>query len=389
MAQREPPSPPPQEMHHSWIGEVVCGSQEYAVIRVSLDGLIEGWFGAAHRLFGYSSDEAVGQPFRLLYTPSDVERRLDDLELELARRAGRSEDDRWHVRKDGSLFWGSGVVNPIHDDRRRHVGYSKILRDRTDLRTRHEALRNRLAHATGQLARQEELLSTLVHELRNSVAPIAHAVRVIDSEVGDEFKQRMLQVIGRQAEVMRQVLAEASETVMHGEPLHARPVILQDALRSSIDSLLFDASAKGLELALVCPATPVTLEADPVRLQQMVVNLLSNAIKYTRGGGHVTVSASVEGDMVVVRVDDDGDGIAPENLQRVFELFTREESNEAIPGMGVGLAVVKRLAWLHGGFVEARSPGKGAGSQFTLQLPLKLAGVRPASMPDAGGGPPA
>ena len=84
--------------------------------------------------------------------------------------------------------------------------------------------------------------------------------------------------------------------------------------------------------------------------------------------------------MAVVRFDDDGEGIAPENLKRVFELFTREECSEAIPGMGVGLAVVKRLAWLHGGFVEARSPGKGAGSQFTLQLPLKYAGPSASSL---------
>jgi signal transduction histidine kinase len=101
-----------------------------------------------------------------------------------------------------------------------------------------------------------------------------------------------------------------------------------------------------------------------------VLNLLSNAIKYTRSAGHVTVSATIEGEMAVIRVDDDGEGIARENLERVFDLFTREDDNQAVPGYGIGLAVVKRLAWLHGGFVEARSPGKGLGSQFTLQLPL-------------------
>jgi signal transduction histidine kinase len=83
------------------------------------------------------------------------------------------------------------------------------------------------------------------------------------------------------------------------------------------------------------------------------------------------VNAGVEGDMVVIRIDDDGVGIAPENLERVFDLFTRENPDDFVPGFGIGLAVVKRLASLHGGFVQVRSPGKGKGSQFALQLPLK------------------
>jgi signal transduction histidine kinase len=102
----------------------------------------------------------------------------------------------------------------------------------------------------------------------------------------------------------------------------------------------------------------------------------------------VTLSASVESDMAVVRVDDDGEGIARENIERVFELFTREDDKAAVPGFGIGLAVVKRLAWMHGGFVEARSPGKGEGSQFTLQLPLKFRGADPASLLKASAPPP-
>jgi PAS domain S-box-containing protein len=375
------PGPRTQETPHSWIGEVVCQSDEYAVIRVSLDGVIEGWFGAAPRLFGYSMDEAVGQPFSIIFTPADIDRRLHEVELEIARHTGRSEDDRWHVRKDGARFWGSGVVNPVHDGQHQHIGYSKLLRDRTDLRIRYEALQNRLHHLAHQVARKQEALSTLVHELRNPLAPMVNAARIVDSEVSQDIKQRMLGVIVRQTEVIQRVLDEAGQGLaVRIEPLHVRPVVLQDALRASVDTLMFDARTQGLELALVCPPTPITIEVDPARLQQMVINLLSNAIKYNHRGGHVTVSASVESDMAVVRVDDDGDGIAQENIERVFELFTREDHNEAVSGLGVGLAVVKRLAWMHGGFVEARSPGKGGGSQFTLQLPLLFPGTHSAPL---------
>jgi PAS domain S-box-containing protein len=380
--QGSPPNPNAQEAHHSWIGEVVCQSNEYAVIRVSLEGDIEGWFGAAPRLFGYAPDEIIGRPFSVLFTPADIETRMHEVELELARRAGRSEDDRWHLRKDGTRFWGNGVVNPIHDAHNRHVGYSKLLRDRTDLRTRYEALQNRLQH-------EHEVLGTLVHELRNPLGPIVNAARIVESEESAELKRRMLSVIVRQTEVIARVLDEAGQRWQaRGEPLHVRTVVLQDALRASVDALMIDARNKGLELALVCPPTPVSIEVDPARLQQMVLNLLSNAIKYTPGGGHVTLSASVESDMAVVRVDDDGEGIARENIERVFELFTREDDKAAVPGFGIGLAVVKRLAWMHGGFVEARSPGKGEGSQFTLQLPLKFRGADPASLLKASAPPP-
>ena len=369
----QPAAPPPGTPADPWIGDVLRRSSEYAVIMLSLDGLIDGWHGASQRLFGYRPAEIIGQAFAVLFVQAEIDWHIPHVELELARHTGRSEDDRWHVRKNGSLFWGSGVVNRRTDAHGRHVGYVKLLRDRTDVRTRQEALQNRLQHVTDELAREREALATLVHEMRNPLAPILNAARLVGGEASEDTKSRMLAVIVRQTEVMQRLLAGATPraTWPAGERLTVRGIVLQDALRAAVDALQADAQAKGLALALVCPPAPVAIEVDPPRLQQMVLNLVSNAIKYTRGGGHVTVSATIEGEMAVIRIDDDGEGIAEDNLERVFDLFTREDDNPPVPGFGVGLAVVKRLAWLHGGFVEARSPGKGLGSQFTLQLPLK------------------
>jgi signal transduction histidine kinase len=153
--------------------------------------------------------------------------------------------------------------------------------------------------------------------------------------------------------------------------LKFEPVVLQDALKAVTLGFAAEAAAKGVELQLVMLPEPVVIEADRDRLHQMVLNLVANAVKYTNSGGHIAVSNTVEGDLAVIRVDDDGVGIDKENLQCVFDLFVREGAAREAQGFGVGLAVVKRLASLHGGFVEARSPGRGLGSQFTLQLPLK------------------
>jgi len=369
----EPPPIPAlmaQALADSWVGSMLIGTNEYAVIGLSLEARIIGWHGAATRLFGYTADEIANQPFARLFTPPDVERGLPEVELELARQTGRSEDDRWHRRKDGGRFWSSGVVNRLFNQDKVLVGYVKVLRDRTDLHTRFEALRNRLERMTQQLADERRLRATLLHELRNPLVPILNAAHIIDTQADEETRRRMLAVIARQTEVLQRVLDEATAPVLPVAQLRLRPITLQDAVRQAVDALRHSASAKALSLVFVCPDAPVTIEADSARLQQMVHNLLSNALKYTTGGGHVTVAVTVEGDMAVVRVDDDGTGIAKENLERVFELFTREENDDAVPGVGVGLAVVKQLAQLHGGFVEARSPGKGLGSQFTLQLPL-------------------
>jgi signal transduction histidine kinase len=155
--------------------------------------------------------------------------------------------------------------------------------------------------------------------------------------------------------------------------LELRPVVLQEALDAAVRGLHEEGERRGLALELIAPPEPVTLHADPERLQQMLLNLLGNAMKYTPAGGHITVTATVESDMVLIRFDDDGVGIAPENVDRIFELFTREARADApaATGLGIGLAVVKRLASLHGGFIEARSAGPGKGAQFFLQLPIR------------------
>ncbi len=359
-----------------WIGEMLAQSTEYAVIAITADGHISGWFGAAARLFGYSDQQVSGQSFDMLFSQADIDKGVPKVELELTRQSGRSEDDRWHVRQDGGRFWANGVLMRHVDQRGELVGYLKVLRDRTDIRIRDEASQNRVERLTHQLAEQRRTLGTLVHEVRNSMAPVLNASHVAASNADAEVKARMHAVIARQIEVIQRVLQAAGDPQPHrAEMLHVQPIVLQDALRIAVDALRSDASAKEQSLLLVLPEEPVTIEVDPPRLQQMVLNLLSNAVKYTPPGGHIAVSSNIEGDMAVIRVDDDGVGIAPENLERVFNLFTREGNQDAVPGFGIGLAVVERLAQLHGGFVQARSPGKGKGSQFALQLPLRQAGA--------------
>jgi two-component system CheB/CheR fusion protein len=367
-----PAHEPTASASDAWVADALSQSREVAVVRLTLDGAIVGWQGAAQRLFGYRLEDVAGQSFAVLFTEQDRARGIPQIELDLARKAARSEHDRWHVRKDGSRFWAHGVVTPQHAADRSLQGFVKVLRDRTDLRIRYVTLQNRIDELQQEVARRDEALSTLLHDLRNPLSPLLHATRLLEQALPEATRPNAVKVIARQVDLLRRLVDEAGVHTRAGTPtIKFTTLVLQDALRTVVDGFAPAAAAAGVQLQLVVLPEPVAIEADPDRLHQMVLNLVANAMKYTPAGGHITVSSSVEGDLAVIRVDDDGIGIEKDNFERVFELFVRERSSDEIPGFGVGLAVVKRLATLHGGFVEARSPGRGLGSQFSLLLPLK------------------
>ncbi|HEX6707846.1 MAG TPA: PAS domain-containing sensor histidine kinase [Albitalea sp.] len=356
----------------AWLRQLMAEDKDYAVVLLDDSGQIVDWLGAAEHVFGFTAAEAIGQPFGLLFTPEDRTAGMDRGELEVARTTGRSEDDRWHWRKGGIRFWGSGILRSVRATDGRIEGFCKIVRDRTDIRTQLEAMLNRIDVHTGELARRARFMVRLGHELRNPLGAI-RATSYLIQKVGDPTLKRHCEVLDRQVGVLARLLDDMGEITRadaHVASIQPERVLLQDAVQSAEAGVRDAVAAKRQHLAVVVPEVPVHFEADPVRLQQMLLNLLTNACKFTPEGGHISLSASVDGAMVVIHVVDDGVGIEPELLPHIFELFTR--ANDAGPradGLGVGLAVVKELAVLHGGGVEARSGAQG-GSVFTLRLPL-------------------
>lgn len=362
-----------------WLTALLNGNGDVAIIFFTPDGVVADWLGAAERLFGYSKQEALGLPFSTLFTEEDKALGLDNQELALARSSGRSEDDRWHVRRNAGRFWGSGVLTAVRrgsgTDRGdgELVALCKIIRDRTDVRTRISALENQLAARTIDIERRHRISSAVAHELLNPMAPIMSAVALLQKADDADTRARAREIIERQVGVLKSLvddLNDGARSLSAHALLALQRVDLNDAVRQSADGLLSSAEGNGLLLRSVLPARTIWLNADPERLQQMLLNLIANAIKFTPSGGHITLSATVEDDMGVIRVEDDGRGIAPDLLRHLFELFTRDERGAPVAGMGVGLAVVQDLARRHGGGAEARSAGIGLGSIFALRLPL-------------------
>lgn len=357
-----------------WTRFLACG-QEHAVLCVDATGRIVGWEAGAPRVFGYTAEEVIGQPASLIFTPEDRAIGADAFELQVAAQAGRADDDRWHMRKDGARIWVSGTMEAMRDASGGLLGYVKIVRDRTDLRARVERLEEESRELGRDRERRRTFLSTLGHELRNSMAPLANANHILARLCTEERSLRAVGMIQRQLEVLGKLAEDMMDLSRSGNSairLQRRDCDLRAMLGQAAAAVRDSAEAKGLRLECLLPPEAVVVQVDPERFERVVLNLLGNAIKYTPSGGQVWLQATQQPGEAQLRVMDNGIGIAADTLPRIFELFTQErQAHEMAPsGLGLGLTVVKQLVELHGGTIQARSAGRGKGAEFIVRLPV-------------------
>jgi PAS domain S-box-containing protein len=363
----------------------IVQSSEDAIVSKTLDGVIRSWNAAAERLFGYSPQEAVGRPITLIIPPErhDEEREI----LARLRRGERIEHfETVRVAKDGRRIDISLTISPLRDGEGRLIGASKVARDITERKRREQELRD-------ADRRKNEFLAVLAHELRNPLAPIRNALQLVrmaspkpPKEVGHGYD-----IIERQVEHLVRLVDDLLDLSRIGSgkiQLQKERVDLAAVVSRAVEGArpLIEARRHALEVALPEDALPV--EADPVRLAQVLWNLLNNAAKYTPEGGRIWLTAAKEQGRAVVRVRDTGLGIPAEMLPRIFDLFTQMERTlaRAEGGLGIGLTLVRRLTEMHGGTVEVSSAGPGQGSEFVVRLPAadEVTDATPTAPPGSG-----
>ena len=354
---------------------LAASSEELAFIFLDNDGRITHWSRGAEVIFGRTAAETLGHNVRELFVREDLEYGADRIEREVATVEEAAEDDRWQKRADGTRFWATGAMVALVKDGRQ-IGYAKVLRNRTDLKAQVETLRNGIQQLEAAAESREVFISTLSHELRNPLAPVANAVNILRSaEPGTREHAFALGVIDRQMAMLQRLVDDLLDLTRVGTgkvDLQLATCPLQKTVEAAIESTRSLVEERRHKLEYIAPDKPVLVHCDSVRLEQVFVNLLNNAAKYTPPGGDLWVTLTVEGDDAVARIEDSGVGIPHDMLPRIFDLFTQVESSRphSRGGLGIGLALVKNLVALQGGSVQVRSDGLGKGSQFIVRLPL-------------------
>ena len=328
--------------------------------------------------------ELVGRPLERLmgvafrdFIPHDAHVLYESLLQQ--GRAGFSQGESFVQHADGALVPVFFTFNALPPDTGAAVGL--LITDLTTQR-HHEALNTLLEALKESDRRKDEFLAMLSHELRNPLAPILNAVKVLQLHKGESpIQEKARAIIERQVGQLAHLvddLMEVSRITVGRVQLRHDRVAVGGIVERAVETTRPLIDQRKHELTVSLPSQPIWLNADAARLEQVIVNLLVNAAKYTNEGGHIWLAIQPEGDECVLRVRDTGVGIAPELLPRIFELFTQADRSldRSEGGLGIGLALVHRLVVMHGGRVTAHS-AVGGGSEFVVRLPLVPASAPP------------
>ncbi|MEI6001527.1 PAS domain S-box protein [Paraburkholderia bengalensis] len=365
---------------------VAEGTKDYAIITFDDEGLITSWNAGAERIFGYTEAEMIGQSADLLSTEEDRASHVAQREFAEARLNGRTDEERWHVRKDGTRFFASGVLSRL--DEAGVSGFAKIARDlgeRADAAagrgTSVELLR--AASERDAQRRRDEFLAVVSHELKHPLNLISASAELIAR--APETRQSLN--ISRAADTIRRtVIGQAQiiddlldiSRVRTGKLSVVRTVVdMREIVQRVCNAAQDDARQRGVAFNIKMTDAPVIIHADLTRIEQIVWNLISNALKFTaRGSVDVTLEVNDHAE-AVLRVADTGSGIEPSLLPHIFDMFQQSRDPTARrSGLGIGLALVRDLVNLHGGAVRAESEGVGRGATFTVTLPTHRSLVR-------------
>jgi PAS domain S-box-containing protein len=358
---------------------LVQGVTDYAIFLLDPEGRVANWNAGAQRIKGYTPEEIVGQHFSRFYTPEDSEAGVPKRALETARETGRYESEGWRVRKDGTRFWASVVLDAIRDEDGKLIGFAKITRDMSEKRetqlrleeSREQLFRSQKMEALGQLT------GGLAHDFNNLLTAILGACELGLRNITDTDKvKRMLEGVRNSAQrgagLTKQLLAFA-----RAQPLEIKQIDLRQFF-ADVATLVRPSLRSDIEVVTEISDQLWPVDADAGALELALLNLAFNARDAMKDGGSLKISAHNEvlsgkpdglrGEHVVLRVADTGPGMPPEVMERVFEpFFTTKGFGE---GTGLGLSQVFGFAKQIGGAVTVDSRA-GEGATFSIYLPAR------------------
>jgi two-component system CheB/CheR fusion protein len=348
-----------------------------AVIVRDANNIVQSWNRGAQEMYGWTAAEAKGKALEALLRTAPAAWAILNQELD---RNGEWEGELHQFKRDGTPVVVHSREVLVRDERGNRSAVLAIKRDITQLR---EAI---AAHTEAD-RRKDEFMATLAHELRNPLAPVRNAVEIM--RIAGDNPAAMIQVrdmLDRQVQQLSRIvddLIDVSRIVEKKIELQRERIALSQVVDTALETCRSRIEGRRQKLTVSMPARAIHLDADPVRLSQILINLLDNASKYTDEGGQIWLSAEAEQDgrnrrpgaHVTIKVRDNGIGIAASLLPTVFDMFTQGARTRAQGrgGLGIGLALVRSLVEMHQGSIDVESEGLGHGTQFILRLPFTLA----------------
>jgi PAS domain S-box-containing protein len=353
--------------------------REHAIILLDPEGHVASWHDGAQASMGYEANEIIGAHLSRLYPAAAVACGCPELELRVALAEGRFAGEGWRVHRDGSCFWARILLMPLRDRDGRLCGFGYLTRDVPE-RKHAGAL-----ECTGAM---NDFISRLANELRKPLAPIRRTVQLLRCKrLNDAELEVLYDTLDQDS---AQLVALADDLLDSSRLLHERIGLLSEELdlgsviARALEPSLPVIDARGQTLHVQLPEEAIRLKCDPVRLARVLESLLGNASRYTPDDGQIWLTIRPLGGQVQIRVRDSGIGMTPEFTAKAFDLFTQGECpKERQPaGLGVGLALARRVIALHGGSLGLRSDGLGTGSECLIHLPaLEAASVAATASP--------
>jgi PAS domain S-box-containing protein len=356
--------------------QIIDSLQDYSIFTLDKDFNINSWSSGSTKIFGYETDEIIGEPFDIIFTEEDLKLDIPKKEIEIALKEGRATDNRWHITKDKTLFYAYGLVFPLIGLDGEMMGYVKILRDLTERKQSEDAIKNYVKELEDLNTHKESVLAILSHDLRSPLSAIIGTAKYLKdnySKMKPELMQEMLNLLYKSATdelEMLDYLVEWARIKYASDVFNPEQIKLTEYIEKVFESLNETALVNTINLNHEIEAN-TTVFADGKMLISIIQNIVSNAIKHTEKNGTVSVSATTQEDKIIVRIQDSGIGMSKEIMEKLFtpQMKTLSKTRKKNKGAGIGLLLVKGFLEKNGGEIWVESTeGEGSSFYFTLLI---------------------